>query len=342
MAHSPLDGLSWRPGTDPLRLDPSVLCGEGAGDGRPRLAKDEAYASAVSKAWSHELAHRPSSVDDIGSISSPLVYKCEGDGSTLHGHIYRPSTTLESPRADDDSRPPPTSLLPGVILFHTGAGPQDIFLRWKADSLVNKRDTFGDSGCVVLIADIIGDRNGWAWHDRERYDAVRKSILVPDDKGERPRLVARVRAAVDTLVSQPGVDPRRVLAMGFCLGGHPVLELARMQLPSVRAMATFHGVFDCVRELSSIKSHTKGAGECHILVCTGEDDPFVPDADLDGAMDAFQSLGCQSNLMKFQQTRHGFTNPAQDYNPSEAFAYDEEANARAWSAALSLFKSELH
>ena len=38
--------------------------------------------------------------------------------------------------------------LPGIILFHTGAGPQDIFLRWKADSLVNEADDTFEDGCV--------------------------------------------------------------------------------------------------------------------------------------------------------------------------------------------------
>lgn len=140
-------------------------------------------------------------------------------------------------------------------------------------------------------------------------------------------------------MTQPDVDPERVVVMGFCLGGHPVLELARLRLPSIRAMATFHGVFDRVRELSTIE--TKAEARCRVLVCTGEDDPFVPDEDLVGAMDAFRSLGCQTSAMKFAETRHGFTNPAQDYNPSEAFAYDDEANKISWSAALSLFKNEL-
>ena len=42
--------------------------------------------------------------------------------------------------------------------------------------------------------------------------------------------------------------------MGFCLGGPPILKLARMRRaldPKVRVMAT-HGVFDGVRDLQPL------------------------------------------------------------------------------------------
>lgn len=327
---SPSSLYSWRPGTELLHLDPSTLCKEG--DDRPQLAKDEDYASAIVKAWKNEVDKRLDS--DGGSVSSPFVYKCKSDGSCIHGHIYR----LSSPADADDSTE--TNSLPGIVLFHTGAGPQDIYLRWKADSLVNEHDVFGNKGCVVLIADILGDQSGWAWHDRARYGNVRKSVLVPDENGERKKLVGRVQAAIDAIKAEPGVDPERIGAMGFCLGGHPIMELARLKDPSVKAMVTFHGVFDGVRKLSSIGRSMDGA-KCNVLVCTGEDDPFVPSEDLDAAMNMFNDLGYQNNMMKFEHTRHGFTNPAQDYNPSDAFAYSEEAYTKAWSAALSLLKNSI-
>lgn len=132
--------------------------------------------------------------------------------------------------------------------------------------------------------------------------------------------------------------------MGFCLGGHAILELARIKDPSVTAMATFHGVFDGVRKLSAIESNIGAENavvDCNVLVCNGEDDPFVPSEDLDAAMKMFDDLGYRNSIMKFERTRHGFTNPAQDFNPSDAFAYSEDACTSAWSAALSRLKSTI-
>ena len=319
MTSQPLPRGPWRPSTEVLERQ--ALWRE-EGDGAPQLAKDEAYASAVMKAWREDLDERGSR-----SVCSPLTYACEADGSSLYGHICRP--------ADSSSR---EKCLPGVVLFHTGAGPQDIFLRWKADALANDRGTF-DGGCVVLIADLLGDAGGWAWRDRERYERVRASLLAPpdDERGERAQLRGRVRAALAALSAQPGVDPRRLGALGFCLGGHPVLELARMRDPAVRALVTFHGVFDGAARPAPVEA---GADvfDCDVLVCTGADDPFVPAADLAAALAAFRGLGYRTRALELAGARHGFTNPAQDANPSAAFAYSAEAQSEAWAATLSLLK----
>lgn len=344
---------SWRPGADLLDIDPSALASSSSsGEGSlllPRLAKDEDYAKAILTAWRAEIESRPTTGGGDGdynrgegSVASPLAYRSKNDGSRLYGHVYRSSPPPPSDENDSSSEES-SLLLPGVVLFHTGAGPQDAFLRWKADSLATDREMFGEGGCVVLIADIIGDATGWAWSDRERYDAVRGSVLVPDGNRERRELAGRVRAAIDALKAQPGVDPDRIGAMGFCLGGHPILELARMRDPSVRVMATFHGVFDGVRDLGppvgGRRPGEANAPESRVLVCTGEDDPFIPTEDLDAAMKMFEDSGCQTELMRFEGTRHGFTNPAQDCNPNPAFAYHGRSCAEAWSAALTLLKS---
>jgi hypothetical protein len=42
--------------------------------------------------------------------------------------------------------------------------------------------------------------------------------------------------------------------------------------------------------------------------------------------------------MSFENTRHGFTNPAQDYNPSDAFTFDAHAYLESFSATRSLLR----
>lgn len=314
---------SWQPGTEILSFDPDTLANSSGSS--PQLAKDTEYAKAILKSWKEDVDTRTA---ESTSMCTSIEYKCNNNnGTSLHGYIYRRSTVEDLGTVSSD--------VPGLILFHTGAGPQDMFLKWKADSLVN--DEIFPDGCVVLVADIIGDKDGWAWTDRSRYETVRKLILTPDENGERNELQCRIRAAVDTLLSQPGVDSSRLAGLGFCMGGHPILEMARMKIPSIKALVTYHGVFDGVECLSlgSNSNDELDESKPDVLICTGDDDPFVKEQHLQGAIAMFTKVG-NCRVISFENTRHGFTNPAQAYNPSDAFAFDAHAYLESFSATRSL------
>ena len=161
---------------------------------------------------------------------------------------------------------------------------------------------------------------------------------------------SRVRAALDALADQPGVDPARMGILGFCLGGHPILELGRMGNKCVRAMVSFHGVFGSVhkmkmnadqREEFELNDDDKKE-PCHVLICTGKEDPFVTRADLTTAKAMFETMGYKVAVMEYDDTSHGFTNPAQAYNSHPAFGYNPESSGLAWEAMRCLLKDSLH
>ena len=124
------------------------------------------------------------------------------------------------------------------------------------------------------------------------------------------------------------------------MGGHPILEMARMKIPSITALVTYHGVFDGVERLSLGSNSNDGLDESKpdVLICTGDDDPFVKEQHLQGAIAMFTKVGCNCRVISFENTRHGFTNPAQDYNPSDAFAFDAHAYLESFSATRSLLR----
>ena len=326
--------VSYHPGTDILEWDPSSLRSS-----TPRLAKDVNYANAVLDAWKTEAAGR-SNVRARTSIAASITYN-DQHGCQLYGYVYRPSCNDRNEEISNNGN----RILPGIVLFHTGAGPQDVFLRWKADTLVSDSQTFPE-GVVVLIADILGDETGWAWDtDRTRYETVAAEILVPDTNGERIALQSRVKAALNTLRAQPGVDPSRIGILGFCLGGHPILELGRMKDDSVRAMVSFHGVFGSVHKMK-VTAEGEVAGKnnkssTRVLICTGNDDPFAPSNDLDETKSMFENLGYQVTIEVYKDTKHGFTNPAQAYNTNPAFGFDATSCRSSWNAMLSLLKDKL-
>ena len=297
--------------------------------------KDDAYQDAVLNAWSQEKNDRD---ETIQVEMSPIDYR-DRQGTRLYGHCVR--------RKDQASK----KTMPGLLLFHTGAGPQDMFLLWKAESLVTNSDVFPD-GCVVLICDILSDEPGWAWNpDRTRYNQARDELFagrLPD--GVRPVLLDRVTAAYETLLNIPEIDSERIAALGWCLGGHPILELGRLiqkvSSVQIKGLITFHGVFDGVKPSSLTTATTTtttiqeddSSSATQVLICNGSRDPFVKSSDLDAAVATLQAHGHTVRVLPVD-AKHGFTNPAQDFSDNPAFRFDESAAATAWTETLKLLKS---
>ena len=286
---------------------------------QPQLAKDFAYASAVLDAWRQD---ETDSGQTWWAEYKSVQYQ-DSDGTTLYGHLVRK-------QGNDNNK------LLGVILFHTGAGPHDVFLLWKAASLVMTLD------CEVFVADILSDDSGWAWDlDRTRYETTQKEVLdgSVDDQGRfsRPLLQKRIHAAVSFLKSRPQVDPDRMAALGWCLGGHSILELARMNLQEMRAMVTFHGVFDDIAPPTD-EAVVPSSGAAEVLMCNGVEDPFVSNQSLEHALATFSYHGHRLSLLQLKGARHGFTNPAQDFNDNPAFSFHPESATKSWHQAIALLK----
>jgi dienelactone hydrolase len=396
----------------------------------PRLAKDYDYATAILEAWRQE-EEQDCSLDDEkknGGGRRPwktiwkrgnVIYAdaAAGTSSTkrkLYGHLIgRVPDDDDSDNGDDNARSSSCGkddkkknalTVPGIVLFPTGAGPHDLFLLWKASSLVNtlysSKDDINNNrngGCLVLIADILSDESGCCWDDdddKTRYIEARDNVLMqqPSDNNgqeqQRPVLRQRIQAALDTLLSSRlssgndddamvySVDPQRVAAMGWCLGGHAILELAGMtrrqlQRPqkdaaaatttpcSIRALVAFHGVFDGIPASSlpidddeALQQQQQQPGEAlppksfrtEVLICHGTKDPFVSDTSLEQALAYLQSQPSHitTSLLQLQGARHGFTNPAQDFHPNQqAFGYNIEAATKAWKQAMNVLRRNL-
>lgn len=256
---------------------------------QPQLAGSRDYAVAVLDAWTQE--------DDTFQWTATTQWKsvtyADSLGTPLYGHLIRKKP---SGPVDTDA----TATAAGILFFHTGAGPHDIFLLWKAVSLLQTFKQQPDD-CVVMIVDLLSDETGWAWNteDRTQYTMTRAVLLQTHNISSsssdqysyfhRPVLQDRIMAAIHCLEAHQ-VTARA--AFGWCLGGHAVAELARLQLPTIQAMVTFHGVFHglvptpppALVSLPGDSTTTKPLASSEILVCHGVQDPFVPNRDLENAL----------------------------------------------------------
>lgn len=322
-----LKDLTWTPMSLLRESDPKSLCHPTLGE--PRLARDETYAKDIIKAWKADTdISSKSNRNNIDTLVSPFSYK-DTDGIDYAGNLVIPSSIDVSKTLQK---------LPVVVLFHTGAGPQDIFNMYKADKLCREK-FWGASGCLVFIADILSDSSGWSWGDRDRYWKLRSSLNeVTNQAGKncRWKLRNRVSAALNAVKSIDAVDSNKIAAWGFCLGGQPVLELARMQPSGVLGLITFHGLFDGVSlpdQETPINCDTKR----RVLVCSGKGDPYNKASDLDLAKETFEHCGWSFKLRNFENVLHNFSNPRTEYD-GEGFGYDENAAIASWDSAIELLK----
>jgi dienelactone hydrolase len=219
-----------------------------ANNGKPRFAAHKEYATSILEAWRDE--EMGSDWDlEWTSLSYHSASSNNKDDDQLFGHWIRPRDRSGASHA--------------VIFFHTGAGPHDLFLLWKAASLAHSCNV------QVLIADVLSDETGWGWdNDRTHYQAVM-------DQLRRNGLYAgRVGAALDEVERS---NLSCIGAIGFCLGGRSILELA-VSPRCPPALATFHGVFS---ERPKITTDNVKVPQSELLICHGINDPFVPSSDIE-------------------------------------------------------------
>lgn len=161
---------------------------------------------------------------------------------------------------------------------------------------------------------------------RDREEAAGMMALVNAD---RPMFARRMQGALDAIRAVPRVTGQKIGAMGFCLGGKSVLDLARAGA-EFDAGASLHGVYD------PPPTQTQAMHPA-MLILHGWDDSLCPP---DMTVDLAQELNTHCadwQMLAFGRTGHAYTNPAAA--PGNGFGYSASANRRSWDA-LTLFFAE--
>jgi len=225
------------------------------------------------------------------------------------------STVLEGYLAYDDAL---AGKRPAVLVVH----------EWKGITSYEKRtaEQLAALGYVAFAADIYGK----GVRPVTNEEAAKVSGMYRSD---RALLRQRVLAGLDVLKGIGRTDGRRIAAIGYCFGGTTVLELARSGA-DVLGVVTFHGVLDTPSPGDA--KNIKGK----VLVLTGGDDPFVPEAQRVAFQDEMEKAGVDWQMVLYGHAVHSFTNPASGGNPSAGIAYNEKADKRSWEV-MKLFFDEI-
>jgi len=215
----------------------------------------------------------------------------------------------------------------GYVAQPSGEGPHPVVMIAPAfaglgDLAKSKADWLASLGYIGFAVDYYGD-------GRLAVDEDEASAMMQVLNADRQILRTRMVAALETARGIPNADATRVAAMGFCLGGKAVLDLARSGA-TLSGVVPIHGVFDAPPSGSS-KINTS------VLALHGWDDPLATPEQV-VALAAELTVHCDDwQILAFGHTSHAFTNPDAQ-NPEAGMAYSGSSNDRAFAALLAFLK----
>ena len=160
----------------------------------------------------------------------------------------------------------------------------------------NEAQKFAQLGYTAFIADMYGDAKT---ADNPKDAGALASSVMTDSKV----MEARFNAALTQLAEHPTVDPSRIGAVGYCVGGAVVLNMARAGA-DLAAVVGFHASLGL-----NTPAPAPGGVKAKILVLNGADDPFVKREEYDALKRDFDAAKTDYRVIEYPGAVHAFTNP---------------------------------
>lgn len=204
---------------------------------------------------------------------------------------------------------------PGLIIIHDWLGNNE-YTKMRAEQMAKL-------GYVAFAADIYGKGI--------RPTPKDASAQAGKYKSDRPLLRARAKAAYDLLAANPKVDPKKMLAMGYCFGGTTVLEMARDGLPLL-GVVSFHGGLNTPtpQDAKNIKAK--------ILVAHGAIDPYVKADEVAAFQKEMNDANVDYQFISYSGAVHAFTIKSSGNDIKTGAAYQEKADQRSFAAMKAFFE----
>lgn len=189
-------------------------------------------------------------------------------GETVHGLLYQPAGG---------------GVHPGLVVIHEWWGLNE----W----IKQQAEHFAKQGYVVLAVDLY---RGKVATDAETAHELMRGL--PQDRGVRD-----LTSAADWLAQRKDVDPRRIGAIGWCMGGGYAAQLAVAD-PRLRAVVINYG------SLPTEKTALKSIHAAVLGNFGGQDRGITPD-DVHAFAAAMQSVGKPVDVKIYPDAGHAFENP---------------------------------
>lgn len=204
---------------------------------------------------------------------------------------------------------------PGVLVVHEWWG-----LEKHAEDRARK---LAELGYVAFALDMYGEGKD----TDHAEDAMAWSSQV---RQNQDGWVQRANKGLEVLLSQDNVDPDRVTAIGFCFGGATVMQMAYSGA-DLAGVVSFHG------SLPAATEEQAKAVKAKVLVCHGEDDPFVPKEQVLKFQEMLTAGEVDFQFISYSNTVHSFTNPDADSHNMQGAAYNRQTDERSWAHMRQFF-----
>ena len=211
---------------------------------------------------------------------------------------------------------------PGVLVMHEWWG-HNAYARKRAEMLAGL-------GYTAFALDMYGD--GKVADHPDNAKAFMQAIVADMPEAER-----RFAAARAVLERQPGVDPGRIAALGYCFGGGMVLHMARTGM-DLAGVVSYHG------GLGTQTPAQPGKVKARVLVFNGADDVMVPPEQVHAFEKEMAAANVNVEVVNYSGVKHSFTNPEADEFARRfnmPLAYDAQADAASWRRTQEFLASVL-
>ena len=228
----------------------------------------------------------------------------EHGGETLVGVVAKPAG--EGP-------------FPAVLVMHSAVGLNAFYQ--------SKPALLAEHGWLAVATNMYGEKVDVA-SETSHGAAYMEYLETPEKVRER------ALAWFEAIAARPDVDAGRMAAIGYCFGGHCVLELARGGVDA-KAVVSYHG---------TLKTHAAmepGAFKGHVAAYCGAEDPYAPMEDITALRKELESAGARYAMHVFADVAHGFTDPDAAKHSRPGIAYDAVADKVSWAGTLALLSEVL-
>jgi carboxymethylenebutenolidase len=215
----------------------------------------------------------------------------------------------------------PSVSTPGYLSFpETDTGPGVVVIQewWGlTDHIRDVADRFAAAGLVALAPDLYHGETA-----RSPDDAAKLSMALNIQQAS-----AEIAASARHLLALPQVAPKKVGAVGFCMGGQLALCAAVDHPDVIAACVDFYGVHSRA-PIDPAKLRVP------LLAHFGREDPIVKRGDADALVRGLSAAGKFVDAYYYDGVGHAFFN---DTRP----AYDPAAASLAWDRTLAFLRDAL-